>query len=531
MSGSPNWDDLLSHVLNEPSLAPFARDGAVIIWDENGRHVLYANEAGALLVGFDPVPASSERMALLARHLAPVSGVRLERLSLTQDHQPATTACRRIIIPDMGSVLLTITRAQLDQAAEAITAPALSLADADAESEPDLADADHTTAQIEPVRQEVQQTLLPSRAVRFVWEMDAATRFTLISDEFAQVLCTRNAVNMVLGRTWSQLSEHDIDDVDRRVSVALSARRTWSKLNVFWHEPDRAEPVQIALSAVPVYDAMRQFTGYRGFGVAHAVTSTQAQNSPDPCISPVVLQPVELQPVELQPVELQPVELQPVELNDVPIEGLQDFVSAPAGMQPVPQLPVKDIVVQLHPRTKGDVSRNDTGGEGFVPRPVLSPNERSAFRDIARALGARMADDKPLVEENAFAKLDASDDHVAQDKPAIDLSDVITTLPPARRNDGFAELLDKLPIGVLVSRGEEIAYANQTLLSLLDYDDFAQLAALNSVGRLFNEAAPVEGSRPIQLIRRGGETTEVDARLSAITWNDTPATLMAFRRA
>lgn len=117
MQTSPDWDSVLGDVLREPALAPFARAdaehaSAVILWAGDGHTVLYANETGALLVGLSPRPASAARMSLLARHLAPLAGVRLERLTFDMSGKPLTAACRRLEIKDFGSVLLTLSSAE-----------------------------------------------------------------------------------------------------------------------------------------------------------------------------------------------------------------------------------------------------------------------------------------------------------------------------------------------------------------------------------------------------------------------------------
>ncbi len=103
--------------------------------------------------------------------------------------------------------------------------------------------------------------------------------------------------------------------------------------------------------------------------------------------------------------------------------------------------------------------------------------------------------------------------------------------PPARpRDDAFADLIDKLPIGVLVMREERCIHANRTLLDLLDYESLSDLNAAGP-GRFFEDRAPSEGGGVFRLIRRDGVVEPVDARLSAISWHGEPATLMSFRRA
>ena len=89
-------------------------------------------------------------------------------------------------------------------------------------------------------------------------------------------------------------------------------------------------------------------------------------------------------------------------------------------------------------------------------------------------------------------------------------------------------MLDRLPIAVLVNRGDEALYANRTLLDLLDYADLDDLVAGGGVSRLIKEASRTDGGAMI-LVDRLGHLVSVDAVLSSVSWQGEPATLMAFR--
>ncbi len=106
--------------------------------------------------------------------------------------------------------------------------------------------------------------------------------------------------------------------------------------------------------------------------------------------------------------------------------------------------------------------------------------------------------------------------------------------PPAlvaTNSDGFAELLDKLPIGVMVNRGGEAIYANRTFLDLLGYHSLQQIEQMGGMDRLFRGPAPHEGGGAVNLMAQDGDIETVEARLSSINWRGKAATLMAFRRA
>nr|WP_249731247.1 PAS domain-containing sensor histidine kinase [Chelatococcus sp. HY11] len=94
----------------------------------------------------------------------------------------------------------------------------------------------------------------------------------------------------------------------------------------------------------------------------------------------------------------------------------------------------------------------------------------------------------------------------------------------------FAPLTDKLPIGILVSRGDDILYANRTLLDFLGYADITGLAAVGLWNLFASRAQVGDGAAPIALKAANGDDLAVDARLTTLEWNGAPATLLSFRR-
>ncbi|PXW56584.1 PAS domain S-box-containing protein [Chelatococcus asaccharovorans] len=197
-------------------------------------------------------------------------------------------------------------------------------------------------------------------------------------------------------------------------------------------------------------------------------------------------------------------------------------------------------------------------------RPTLSTNERNAFREIARALGARYlgeedpggqtaqggpqpagpppqspAREVPQTEEQRASEHGAPE-ATADGKPERPVTDTVAVRAQDRKGarainyvgerPSFAPLTDKLPIGILVSRGDDILYANRTLLDFLGYADITGLAAVG-LWDLFTSRAQVgDGAAPIALKAANGDDLAVDARLTTLEWNGAPATLLSFRR-
>ena len=149
-----------------------------------------------------------------------------------------------------------------------------------------------------------------------------------------------------------------------------------------------------------------------------------------------------------------------------------------------------------------DTAREDTAGadtaEATDPADEaeagLSVNEHAAFREVARLLGLRFAADEAETEEMPAA-------------PRADLPSggSVTPFPTppgrlaeaeGRARSALAELLESLPLGVLVYREGEALFASR---ALLDLTGFADLPALRQAGlaHLFRGLAPSERSSAV----------------------------------
>ncbi|GGH11477.1 hypothetical protein GCM10007036_08560 [Alsobacter metallidurans] len=223
---------------------------------------------------------------------------------------------------------------------------------------------------------------------------------------------------------------------------------------------------------------------------------------------------------------------------------------------------------------------------GVLGGPGLSRSERNAFREIARALGARVEGEEsageppqplpPFAPADADLEASTADEAFPADAPEAETEQLelnVEAEPPVDadapapetsvvEHDGAAaqaptvdepnhaapaelvsdlarhaeSIFDRLPIGVIVSRGEVPIVMNRTLLDLLGYetvDDFHRESGLDGLFRgrpAESLSANAEGST-VMLTARDGDTIAVDARLQTIMWDDLPATLMSFRRA
>ncbi|MET7247232.1 ATP-binding protein, partial [Methylobacterium sp. EM32] len=165
------------------------------------------------------------------------------------------------------------------------------------------------------------------------------------------------------------------------------------------------------------------------------------------------------------------------------------------------------------------------------PGAALSLNEHAAFREIARALGARFAGDP---EGAASAPVP----HAAPARGAVTPfrgAQALARLPERGAEVALARLVERLPVGLLVHRGDEVLLANRQLLTLTDYDSPEALAAAGGPGAIFRgrdpsaALGPGEGA-PVALATRTGGSVPVGITVGVIEWDGAPASLLTIRR-
>ena len=160
----------------------------------------------------------------------------------------------------------------------------------------------------------------------------------------------------------------------------------------------------------------------------------------------------------------------------------------------------------------------------------LSVNEHAAFREVARILGLRFAPDEAASDETPTpARPDAPAGSSVMPFPT----------PPARLAENelraraaLAELLESLPLGVLVYRGSELLFASRAFLDLTGYPE---LPALRQAGlsHLFRGLPP--GDReivgPVPFARPDGSTVALLVDRSGLVWDGAPAEICLVRAA
>lgn len=91
---------------------------------------------------------------------------------------------------------------------------------------------------------------------------------------------------------------------------------------------------------------------------------------------------------------------------------------------------------------------------------------------------------------------------------------------------GETFILNRLPLGILVFRDQQVLFANRALTELTGHDSIESVRA-GGLTSIF-PAEDATGAGPVtQLVRRDGSLTAVNARLQSITWHGKPALMLS----
>src|SRR5262249_59615812 len=154
--------------------------------------------------------------------------------------------------------------------------------------------------------------------------------------------------------------------------------------------------------------------------------------------------------------------------------------------------------------------------ENIVPfpsvAPALSAVEHSAFRELSRKLSQRLT--AAGIEHPGSTVAPAADDQpIAEVQPADVPADA-------------GAILDKLSIGILIYRLDQLLYANPAFLQWTGYQSLADLIAAGGLDELFVKpigAATPGAARSLPLSIDRGERTGIESELIKIRWAGEPA--------
>src|SRR5947209_4277772 len=486
------------------------RGGPALLVSRAGRGVVWANEPARRLFG-------AKLEALPARLIAgvPAAGAALPRLNRLliengDDVMRLSFLAKRAALADGREVVLAALLGTAPTAAPEID-PDLTPADpADVEAaEAPPADSVASNRPPDPspgMAQDVRAELLKTHrnpTIRFLWQTDETGRVTSITPPLGDIVGRRNAD--FLDEELAEVVERLQLDPSGRLLSAMRVPETWSGIEVAWPVADAAASVPVDLGGFPVFDTARAFRGFRGFGVIHLDRIRDA----DPLSVTNAAPSGPAATIEAAEIPADPAEEPPTTPTDSTIVAAQlPTIAAP---NVVPLRPFATLAAAFGFRPPA--AETPASAAGPTPEPpagtpsqALSESEHKAFDEIARQL---------TDEESSPHQLST-----------------VESPPRAEADDRPTALLDRLPLGVLISRDEMPVYANRALLDLIGYASTEHLRAGGGLARLFDGSATTEDGTSTTTIRtRHGDLVPVESKLQAITWEGGPASLLTLRRA
>lgn len=427
------------------------------------------------------------------------------------------------------------------------------------------------------------------RATRFVWKIDAEGRFSEVSSEFAQAVGPRAAD--INGVAFSDLAALFNLDPEGKIGELLKKRDTWSGKTIYWPVEGTRLVVPVDLAALPTYTRNRDFDGFRGFGI---VRVADAKDDPEgigmtflqeePAAEPLADVPVELADNRDEDLaefleELSEGESHPPEdfledqideagedtleilshdegddfdaigdssddLDETQTDGADAAPSLPASsyeppvlriMEPrKPDLPDKVVQLQDHRQRQRD---------------GLTPGEQAAFQEIARKLdplGLRAKVEESLTpsEPPVLRTEQAPPAQKPVEQPSSTQSATPAEPPvlapaatePAERalakreRSLNAEIIDLMPVALLVHVGDRLIHANPEFFSLTGYKTLAELEDVGGLDTLIQRRdleTPGDEAGQVVALCADDRLLPVTARLQSVRFEDTSALMLA----
>lgn len=256
-----------------------------------------------------------------------------------------------------------------------------------------------------------------------------------------------------------------IREASGALAEALHDHKTFSNLTVQWHAPDG--DLESQLSGAPVNDRDGQFSGYRGFGTSQGLVHTAPQ----------------------QPAPSKATLAKATPAKATPDKATPDKATPAAGF----------------------------AGSG------LSDREQQAFDEIGRLLAQAVTAHSSVREDSA------AEPAVEAAEPNGPLADEPASHHSFEIAKDVQDLLDRLPVGVLVSRGDVPIVMNRLLLQSLDYPGADEFHAEGAITRLFpDQHEGGQGAEWMALTTRNGDTIDMRVMFQTIEWGQLAASMMVF---
>ncbi|MER2267428.1 ATP-binding protein [Methylobacterium oxalidis] len=536
----------------EPRLAALVADPAATYWvlEAESLRLIRASDAGRAWAGavFGADGAPSPRLALpeQIRRAAP-SGedVRLVRLRLDPRRIAPPVACllargrlgtgepALLVVPTQAAPPMRRDAAETLPPAVDAQAPADAPPPVDAAPSADDAPCADEAAPV-PALPSAEPAPPPRPGDRFVWRSDAADRITEVTGAPRAALAP-----LLVGRSWQALAEAGHLAAADPLLAALAERQTFRAVPAELRPAPAAEGIGIDLSGAPLARNGHPFAGYGGFGLVRAAIPVDDASAEQPEAAPHEgAAESSREAASGAAPEMAP----PTPEAEASAPSLGPAVAALATLSLAALVPAARFGRMWTGRDRTlPVDRSARPGspaQADPPEPPsaeaaaepaeereLSISEHAAFREIARALGARFAgDDAPAESERP------QEGGAVMPFPAARLAEnrqAEADLAEARA------LLDALPVPILVRRDDSLLHANAAFLDLAGFADGPAFQGAGGLARLIlrPEAGPEPNSSADRLITREDGVRPVEIARAVLTWQGAPAEALVLRPA
>lgn len=428
------------------------------------------------------------------------------------------------------------------------------------------------------------------RATRFVWKIDAEGRFSEVSSEFSQAVGPRAAD--IQGVAFSDLAALFNLDPEGKIGELLKKRDTWSGKTIYWPVEGTSLVVPVDLAALPTYTRNREFDGFRGFGIVRvadarqdpdAIGMTFMRQEPAPEAS------TEL-PVEADRTRDDDLAEFLTELGEGENHPPEDFIEeqiAEAGEQRLDdRLDEPEMDSEFGSEGEADSSEDAPPARpiSFEPpvlrimeprkptfpdkvvqlqdhrprqRETLTPGEQAAFQEIARkldplSLRAKVEQSLVPTEPPALRTEPSSPAPPAAEPPKVAPAPTTTTETPApvavtppepelppmpaerlfgkRERSLNADIIDLMPVALLVHVGDRLIHANPEFFTLTGYKTLAELDDAGGLDTLIQRRdleTPGDEAGQVVALCADDRLLPVTARLQSIRFEETSALMLA----
>jgi PAS domain S-box-containing protein len=303
----------------------------------------------------------------------------------------------------------------------------------------------------------------------------------------------------------SLLDRTVVEDETRDLAQAFAAQMTFSMIPCTSIGPDKV-PRTVRLSGLPQHDGVGRFTGYRGFAIVSGHIP-QDQN-------PEGMRATDVASAENKTMRTQ--SSSPPSIGDLTDREQKAF-------HEIGRLLAEDVMPKIF--------NDQRSGETHYDEPQHSDADQRVVSLFGDDNGQSEQIDDPILEalSASVQALQAKSQAITPDTRSERKPSDLFSIP-----GDVQALLDRLPVGVLVSRGDVPIVMNKMILQSLGYDsadDFHDAGAIHDLFAQQSLGFSDERQEPSTLLNlqtRAGDMVPMRVMFQTLPWGYLPASMMVF---